>query len=47
VLQSGLGTAGGILEIEREDNTIIEVPVVDLRKLEVLSAPVAWRWAVR
>jgi len=32
--QTGLATEGGIFEIEQEDDTIIAVPVVDLRELE-------------
>src|ERR1022692_4787169 len=32
--QTGLPTAGGIFEIEQEDDTIIVVPTVDLRELE-------------
>ena len=32
--QTGLATAGGIFEIEQEDDTIIVVPTVDLRELD-------------
>ena len=32
--QTGLATAGGIFEIEQEDDTIIVVPAVDLRELD-------------
>jgi anti-anti-sigma factor len=31
--QTGLATAGGIFEIEQQDDTIIVVPTVDLREL--------------
>jgi len=32
--QTGLPTAGGIFEIEQEDDTIIVVPTVDLQEME-------------
>ena len=31
---TGLAAAGGIFEVEREDDTLIVVPAVDLRELE-------------
>ena len=32
--QTGLATAGGLFEIEQQDDTIIVVPTVDLRELD-------------
>jgi anti-anti-sigma factor len=34
VSHTGLAVAGGILEIEQEDDTLIVVPTVDLRELD-------------